>query len=858
MAITRRQSIDALYDAVEAYDLVLTTDAPLSLALNRRLDHPHLGRFAATPRMLASGAFRPRDDRDLFLVLIDETDLSWKHCAYLVEHILSAWDHTGALDGILDYDRYDTPATREAIDVIRDAESAHQALAEEAIDDDLDVAVIGEDQFTALDRSILPEEYCSVNPFDGAAFELPPFHVFDARTDIVDAVIDNITPDTADDIAIVVDRGSPYPSLLESAFDAEGIPYYGGPGFEDDAGLRTFLRLVRTAHADHAVRIEDIRPILAAVGVTVDVEDDKKRLQSLDDPNLTGLQEFCAGIESTSFAAAISQYERWAEQSLQALQTELDRLDIIEEPVTPGTMDDLEFYLDAFDVPVDRDDSGVLLADATAAAYVDRPVVFYLGMDADWTHSIPDLPWIEPDTIDARNLTQFQLLLQNGIDQYYLVQATRGGDPVRPCLYFHDRLDREFETFTDFDHRRQTVLAPTSRRGFDHDPVDCEPESVSMMSQSGLKRFVNCPRDYYFDALLDTPDRDFFRRGNLYHDYAEFAVSHPDLVADIGREHFVDVMVDEMAPFVDDPGDPVVRTEFRHGIEVIDRFLAERPPTMAEYPAYDDPWWNDNTFADRFDETIESPLTERWFTNPSLGGKGLIDLIHHPTELLDYKSGSRNSASKVVSQSAFEAVSDTPNFQAIMYLAQHRRVRPNEELSFVFFHFSDLVDDAVTGDVDLDEALVRVTYYPEPFAAVAPRQSVFETVIGDVASGHDRRKTLEGLGYEGYTQFFTAHPFPAVADEAALLDSAYATTFVETAEAAVGEYKYVRNGAESALKELLGFRDRNYFAPEVDAFETFLADQIEVLNEYRHARFPVGDPNWDRVDNAELIVTDEY
>lgn len=89
MPIQRTRTIGSLYDEAKKYDLVLTTDGPLSLALNRRLDQPRLGRFAATPRMLASGTFRPEDERGLFTELVTETDLSWKHASYLVSNVLS-------------------------------------------------------------------------------------------------------------------------------------------------------------------------------------------------------------------------------------------------------------------------------------------------------------------------------------------------------------------------------------------------------------------------------------------------------------------------------------------------------------------------------------------------------------------------------------------------------------------------------------------------------------------------------------------------------------------------------------------------------------------------------------------------
>ena len=47
------KSIDELYEEVKDYDVVLCNDAPLSLALNNRLDQTRIGIFAITPRQLA-------------------------------------------------------------------------------------------------------------------------------------------------------------------------------------------------------------------------------------------------------------------------------------------------------------------------------------------------------------------------------------------------------------------------------------------------------------------------------------------------------------------------------------------------------------------------------------------------------------------------------------------------------------------------------------------------------------------------------------------------------------------------------------------------------------------------------------
>ena len=855
MTVQRARPIDNLYAEIADYDLVLTTDAPLSHALNSRLDHAHLGRFAATPRMLASGKFRPRDDRDLFLKLIGQTDFSWKHAAYLLENILGCWEETGELYAILECEQFDTPATRKALKVIEEADSAHRDLAAHTIDTGFDVAVIGEDQFAALDKQVLPQDYDTISPFTDGAFELPDFHVFDSPTAIVETLVDNVSPETADDVAVIMDRGGEYPALVESAFEANGIPFYGGPGFADDDHIRTFLRLLRTAHAASGVRVADVRSILTRLGMTLHVTHDEKRLAELDHPDIAPMQRFCDTVGERTFGETLTTFEEWCDVSLDAFHKELSRLGVCDERVTAASLDDLGFYLDSFDVPVDRDDEGVLLADATAAAYVDRPVVFYLGMDVDWTHRVLDRPWIDAEAKDRQYLRQFQLLLQNGIDQYFLVQETSAGKEVTPCLYFHDLLDEEFDTFGDLPNTPHARQVRYDDPGFEKGSVAADPTIIETVSQSSLSTFVNCPRDYFFDRIVDNPDRDYFRKGNLYHDFAEFCVNHPKVIETTDHETLVDVLLKEMRPYVDDIELETLTTEFEVGIEIIRDFLAENPPTERDYEDYDR-LYPDNFFADHFDRPIESPVTERWFENPDLGGKGKVDLIHSPTRLLDYKSGSRTSASKVVSQSNIEKINDKPNFQALLYLAHHRRVQRDERLEFVFFHFLDLLDDAVTGEPDPEDTLVRVNYHPVPFEEYAGRREAFNALCEGVAESNNRRKTLERMGHDTYAAFFDRHAFPDTADGDELLDSEFATRFTDHAIAEVGDYKYVDRGADKALKKLCRIRSRNYFADDVDTFEEFLDDQLDSINDCHRSHFPVGDPNFDRVTHRDLIRHD--
>jgi len=91
-------------------------------------------------------------------------------------------------------------------------------------------------------------------------------------------------------------------------------------------------------------------------------------------------------------------------------------------------------------------------------------------------------PWVDRDQEYERNIRQFQLLLQNGVDQYYLVQDTAGGTPVTPCLYFEEILDEEFERFSDLDSIQHSRAARTTHDGFGKESIDVAAESNRLLA----------------------------------------------------------------------------------------------------------------------------------------------------------------------------------------------------------------------------------------------------------------------------------------------------------------------------------------------------------------------------------------
>ncbi|MCL9814043.1 PD-(D/E)XK nuclease family protein [Natranaeroarchaeum aerophilus] len=888
MSFPLAKPVDRLYEEVAGFDLVVVPDAPLASALNRRLDRPHLGTFATTPRRLAAGRRETAEDRLAFLSVIEDADIGWKPAAHAIGDILQCWEHQGTREAILAYEEHINDVTRDVLDRVGALETTSKRLTEYRIESE-NVAVVGLDQLTPLERAVLPESYEVVDPFSDDAFELPPFRIFETTTAIVETVVEAAQSGAPEDIAVVLDAGSEYSPLIESALSAADVPFYGGPGFADDPDHRAFVQLLRTLHGSSNVRVGDVRPVLSRLGVDVSREHNEKRLSELDESaaDLSWLRSLAAAAHEYTLVDVLAEYEDRADCSLSAFGTELGRLGLADAPATEANVDRLTFYLSTYEMPVDRENEGVLLADAKSAAYVDRPTVFFLGMDDRWTHSAPRRPWVDGAEQFTRNIQDFQLLLQSGVEQHYLVQDATGGSPVTPCLYFEELLDREYERFSDLpsvaygrirDEETQAMETDDGTGSFDRDRLvdGSEPTAstrllgVDAVSQSSLGSYVNSPRDYCFDTLLSSPDREYFAEGNLFHDFAEFYVNHPDFVDESVRESVVDLLVEETRPFRRSVDEGRKRTEYRVGVDTLVAYLDDVSPEDTAFLSPSD-GWGTNAVAEHFDRSIDSPVTERWFEDEELGVRGKIDLVADPTHLVDFKSGSKKGATAVVGNAAIDPPSDTPDFQALLYLTYWRSQYPDRQLSFTFVHFLELLDEIVTGELaledldvedgELDDALTTITYYPKHFSEYASSRSTFEALRDEGAK--KCQKTLSQVEYRDYAAVFEQVPIHHTTDSDELIESAFGESFIDRMQAIVGEYKYVVAGCKQAMRELTRIRDRNYFEGDLDAFETFLDDQLAELNR-RHTgeeRFPVGgpgeEPNERYLNHRDLLLEGE-
>lgn len=860
--VREARSIDQLYSTVADYDLVLTAEAPLALALDNRVQTPRIGRLSATPRSHAAGEMFPDDIRPLFFDVIEQTELSWKQAVRALELAIECWTATGDREGILDYPEFDTPAIRTVVAMLGELQSSYRAADQLTLPADEHIAVIDKPQLSGLDQAMLPPspEYDTYSSLTDASLSFPELRLFPSATSIIETIVDQIDPETADQFGIVLVEGSQYSALIESAFEAQDIPYSGGPGFEADEHVRGLLRLLETIFAGSNQRVSAIRPLLTTAGIDIPRVLDERRVDSLDAAQLGAYSTFQEAVAEGTFRDAISVYESSADTRLPDFRRELDALGLLDEPVTEERVTQFQYYLDAFTVPTDttgRD--GVLLAGATSTAYVDRPVVFYVGLGPDWARTPPDYPWIDPDEFLDADVARFERLLQNGDERYYFVQESQAGEEITPCVYLRRLLDESFETFDDLPHTRSRGhVTGTPTTPFAAPPTDdSDSTPVTTISQSRLQSLVNAPRDVYFDRLIESPDSLPMVRGTVLHEAAEIHVCDPS-VLQTRREDVLDAMCDRLAPYLGDTKRSVQRTRLDIGVDAIVAYLDEYPPEPATYETYD---FRDreNQLATALGVDVGSPLTERWFSSSSVGIHGYVDLLHSDTSLVDYKTGTKKDASDILDAAAIDPVDEYPDFQALVYLAKHREEHPDRRLSIHFVHLLHDVEKALAGSPPNPADLVTtITYVPATFSEFVASRDTFETVT-DYADSNNRCKALLKLGYDDYRNFFESNALPRAGEDSEQRDRV-TERFIEYTKDRVGDYKYVRDGCEKVIADLTDVPTGYVLESDLDAFEAFIDEQLAALNEYRASRFPVtyrdDGPNWDRVTYRDCILTD--
>lgn len=846
--LEKAKSLDQIYEEVEGYDIVFTNDAPLRDAINGRRNGAILGYFAVTPKQYAKqngiDAFgtKPLSKPKLCLKASETFDLELKEAHLLISRALDCWEKTGSVEEIKKYDLPTKIPERELVNFLREEPSIN--LARELLSPpDGSVAVVGLDLFTELDKQILPESYEVINIFGEEDFELPKFYGFTSRKGIVEEVSEQITKDNCQDIAVVGESESYYTETLKAHLEAEGIPYKTRRDIVENPEIRKTLKLLEISLRASEIRVRNVRNLLSSLGIEVPHRYNNyyldRYVERPEGKNLRETYQKIRNLEGKKIKESL--------KILVDLPLNLDiekMLQIVKDigiggkPVNTENLQALEFALKNFDYQGDTEKRGVLFANPKSTSYIDRPVVFFMGMEEDWDSQIPDRDWIEREEEEEKNLKQFKTIIQNGSRQYYLVLNPEDGrGSVTPSLYFNS-LFEDFDSFQDFNFSRINKKPSSIRRKISESPEFKEKEKIyEPVSKGTLNSLYNCPKNYFFQRLIDGEKASYFTVGNVIHEFAEFYFEHKKIFDKVGKQKFIDLMINDLKPLITEGEEGFYRTELSIGISNIISFLENE--NIEESPlieSYVEGVRNKNRFADKFDVSIENKHTERRFKNPEIFLKGRVDLVNSSNKITDYKTGREKSIYEIVRKCNPNLMEDEAEFEPAIYLLDLRSKNPGERLEFSYYYPTKNIEDEIKGEGDWEENETKLIYHPEYFDDFITKEEAYEYLY----SSNQRKKVLDRFGsFEDYSELMGEKTIPEPFDKEKLLESQLHDELLSEFLEKIGDYKYVRKGVASILKKLVELRKTRLFKEDLDKLEDLLKEKIPLLNFYEKYGFPV-------------------
>ncbi len=844
----RSKGIDYLYDEVKDFDLVLTVDAPLADALNIRLDRAKLGYFATTPRRWAINQCGDQilDKRQLYLKAVKELDIEWKETAFLLDNIIDCWINTGDISKILEYRKFRREGTDRILELISSTSNFFNILERCTHPRDMNLAAVGEYQFNKLDKKVLPERYTDVSLFTDGKRKMPPFRLFNSDTEMIKTLVENVLKHDPNDIALVMSEKDPYDNLILSSFDSHSIPYMANIPIREHPGLRTFIYLMSTGLLTRGIKVKDLRPLMAPLKIHVSTEYDEQYIAGSSDAGIKMIENMLGKVKTSSFGELLDMCQEKLDSDMSSVKEHLNELEISEEEITQEALNALIYYLDSFDVSLDSSSHGVLLASPKTSAYIDRPLVFYMGMESTWTSEIARKPWVDPKKFDKLMKKNFEILLQNGESQYYMVKSGE----TAPCFYFNEMVDQSIGSFSDFEHSKHSYPLEQKVKPFlpPKSPTTFKP--IKSISQSALNLFVHCPKDYMFSRIVRRPTMWYQLRGQLLHDFAEFYIAHPDFCRSRPLGSFVEVLLEEINPYMDELEMKVFATQMKEGMVNLMTYLDSVKPPKYVPEGYGKASWSTNLFSKAFEKPVGESPTELFFNNEDIGARGVVDLMVSESEIVDHKSGRKKTLSRIMKEIRPEEMIGKPNLQPMMYLAHHRYLYPDTDIVFTFNHPLENVDKRIFDRGYITDNLVQIQYYAAYFDETVATGDIFDKLFNEAGTSTDRRKVLEKIGYGNYADFFKDRGFTRDYLQSEVLE----TEFINYAKEIVGDYKYVEKGCRGILKKLLELRENCLFKEDLDDFEEYLGKQLSLLNKYMEEGFPVGDPDLDELEHKDMGI----
>ncbi len=882
------KSIQEIYNEAKQYDCVLTTDAALARGLNRLIDTPRFGIFAVTPHQLAAKFsdlhFTKIYTKFEFIDAVSkETGKPFRLVHALTENILNVWNQSGKIelaainlskeakstfnfsdnDGELEDSSEEAKRIAEQVKYFEKYPMLEYAM--ESFDESFftgkKIAVIEKELFNELDLQVLPKNifYDEINIFTDEKYSIEKTYLFNNTKTLIDNVVRLITKENMNDAAIVIEVNSDYNILLQTRLKEEGIDVLVKNTYGENNTVRFMLSLIDNSFESDLLSAKDLKEAGKIFGFEIDSRMEDYNLEvvinalgsSPADKKMKALYNLMSDVSKFTFEGFTkSLIEKFECEELKEFLSLLEKLNFSNEKISEENLIELKYILENFDIESNSKRSGVLFADAKSSAFINRDIVFYLGLDESWSISTNEKQYIDKAREDKINLEKFEILMQQGSERLYFTQEIKDNKEVLPAPYFSIIENR---TITDF---KDKIFNPVFI--YEENIAKELPDNIVTMHDSGeevmsiaptpLKRFVLCPAKYFYDSLTPQKDAPYFLKGNLIHDFAEMYFQYPEFC----RENYGKIMeyiLKQYSNVITKAEAEIERTNFKIALDNVMNFLDGNPVEKIEL---DEPVTADkNGLMLYFKKKKIYDNTEKDLPKDFIL-RGRADLRDKKT-LADYKSGSSRFKLKDLPKLTnieyiFGNEETDFDFQAISYLAAMKNENPQaEKINFIYNYVlanrRNLLDERLRAE----DNTTKLTYIDLTFAQYLQTENCYDYVKENTHK--DCKKYFDALNFAQYRGIF---------DEADLeqinffdkesVSKIFCREIMRSLAIEGHNYKTFRKREERTyIDELkkaaeifssIRCNEGLIFKDDVKKFIDFVKTKLNELNSYRKTNFP--------------------
>ena len=651
--IRKAKSIEELYEEIKDYELVITNDAPLNTALNKNLNKAHLGFFALTSKLVGTkySDYLFEEEQlqlaQLVLKVQKKFKLNLKESLFYLRNIFNIWQNIGVLE---DCKKYVSNSERKIIDYLRELPSYQLSMEKMDLSflDKSKIAVIGEDLFTSLDKKVLTKDYNSIEIFKDEEHKLDTIHLFDSQKDIIDRVVSMISQENQNGIAIVLNVESEYLPLLKARLINNNIDLNEKLFLFQEFRTREYLSIIESFFSMHNIYTKELIPIGTIFNIDIDSKLDNTLFSEVSkvDSRAKELFKILNSLKQKTFGELVKELEKFDLNLPYKFTEVLYDLELFDEKIDYRKALDLKYFIENFDQEIETNKKGVLLIDAKNSTYINREVIFYIGMDHTWVKNIDKQKYIDSKEELEKNLKSFEILIQQGKERFFFIPKFNQGNEIIPPYYFNFLFKTNIEKYSEDFFDIKEIKNNFDKKEFVNTPNsnNAEIKEIDLISNSALGKFSECPKKYSYSRLVSGPSKDFFLRGELVHAFAEFYVNYKDFVLGKDLEEIVNIIMNELKLLSNPLQNEILKTEIKLAcksvIEFIDSIDIDESLNFDSTDKISKKN-EENVFALHYKMPIEKQNAELEFKDSDLQLKGVIDLAVNNNLIVDYKTGKK-------------------------------------------------------------------------------------------------------------------------------------------------------------------------------------------------------------------------